>query len=61
MKNSEVQDSEVSRVASTGHPVEFVLDNVLATYWLSQLTDTVSLDIDLEYGVLQVKINEHLL
>ena len=56
VKNGEIQNNEVSRISDTAHPVELVTDNVLASYWLSQLTDEVSIDVNMEYGELQVMV-----
>ena len=56
-KNSDSTESSlVSRLSETSHPIEFATDFDPVTYWLSELTNEVTIDIDLLYGLLQVRI-----
>ena len=58
MKNADKlePDSNLeSRLADTAHPIEFATDDDTYSYWLSQDTDKVTIDVDLMYGQLQVR------
>ncbi len=52
---AKVESDLVSRLADTAHPVEFATDGDNWSYWLSQDTNEVIIDIDLLYGQIQVR------
>ena len=55
LRNVEGQiDDTVSRFADTAHPVEFATDGDSLSFWLSEITDNATIDINLSYSGLQV-------
>ena len=55
VKNSDTSETNlVSRLANTAHPVEFATDDDSWSYWLSEDTNQVTIDVNLMYGQLQV-------
>ncbi|XP_067031738.1 usherin-like isoform X1 [Acropora muricata] len=47
-------DDAVSRLADTAHPVELATDGDTLGFWLSELTENATIDIELSYSRLQV-------
>ena len=47
----------VSRIAETAHPIKFATDGDSVSYWLSQDTEQVTINISLLYGQIQVSHN----
>ena len=44
----------MSRLADTAHPVELATDGDVVGFWLSELTENATIDIELSYLRLQV-------
>ena len=44
----------MSRLADTAHPVELATDGDTLSFWLSELTENATIDIELSYSRLQV-------
>jgi len=47
-------DDAVSRLADTAHPVELATDGDTLSFWLSELTENATIDVELSYLRLQV-------
>ena len=47
-------DNTVSRLADTAHPIEFATDGDTLSFWLSEITENATIDINLCYSGLQV-------
>ena len=54
LKNLEGDLDTVSRLADTAHPIEFATDGDTLSFWLSEITNNVTIDINLSYSGLQV-------
>jgi len=54
LKNLEGDLDTVSRLADTAHPIEFATDGDTLSFWLSEITNSVTIDINLSYSGLQV-------
>ena len=44
----------MSRLADTAHPVQLATDGDTLGFWLSELTENATIDIELSYSRLQV-------
>jgi len=47
-------DDTVSRLADTAHPIELATDGDTLSFWLSEITENATVDINLSYSGLQV-------
>ena len=56
LKNLEGNNAtdSVSRLADTAHPIEFATDGDTLSFWLSEITENVTIDINLKYTGFQV-------
>ena len=55
LKNLEGNATDsVSRLADTAHPIEFATDGDTLSFWLSEITENVTIDINLKYTGFQV-------
>ena len=54
MKNVASGSQLVQRLSDESHVPEYMTDGEAITYWLSEQTDEVSIEIDLKYSRLQV-------
>ena len=45
----------MSRLADTAHPIEFATDGDTLSFWLSEITENVTIDINLKYTGFQVQ------
>ena len=54
LKNKDGDVDTVSRLADTAHPIEFATDADPQSFWLSEITNSVTIDINLSYSGLQV-------
>ena len=48
-------DDTVSRLADTAHPIELATDGDTLGFWLSEITEYATVDINLSYSGLQVQ------
>lgn len=56
LKNREIGALDTKlRLKDTAHPIQYATDGDLLTFWLSEITENVTLDINLLYERLQVK------
>ena len=53
-------DDTVSRLADTAHPIEFATDGDTFSFWLSEIAENATVDINLSYSGLQVGYSRHL-
>ena len=49
-------DDTVPRLADTAHPIELATDGDTLGFWLSELTENATIDINLSYMRLQVQV-----
>jgi len=54
MKNGASSSQLVQRLSEESHVPEYMVDGEAITYWLSEQTAEVSIEIDLKYSRLQV-------
>lgn len=45
---------QLQRLSVTSHPVDYLADNEVITYWLSEKVNSVTLEFDLQFSRLQV-------
>lgn len=57
LKNVEGDLDTVSRLKDTAHPIEFATDGDTLSFWLSEITENATIDINLSYTGLQVGFN----